>query len=104
MQISNILKVKGCVLEPEELEVLTEECKSYIRDYCHTEPTEEMSFIIADMILALKHNQKEREEGVLTGLTQGDTSFSFASQAAKDHADVLPMFNGRLNRFRKFAK
>ena len=104
MQISNILKVKGCILEPEELEILTEECKMYIREYCHTEPTDEMSFILADMIMALKQSQKEREEGVVTGLTQGDTSFSFAPQAAKGIADVLPMFNGRLNRFRKFAK
>ena len=90
-------------MEPVELEILTEECKMYIRDYCHTEPTDEMSFILADMIMALKQSQKEREEGALTGLTQGDTSFSFAAQTV-GIADVLPMFNGRLNRFRKFAK
>ena len=104
MQINNILKIKGCVLEPEELEILTEECKTYVREYCHTDPTDEMSFILADMIMALKQNQKEQEEGVLTGLTQGDTSFSFAVPEGKNIAEILPMFNGRLNRFRKFAK
>lgn len=104
MQISTILKSKGCVLSDEDLEVRSEECKAFVEAYCHTPATEEMNFIISDMILSILDNEKKNQEGALSGMTQGDTSLSFQAVAPKSTDEVLVLVAPRLNRFRKFSK
>lgn len=104
MQINAILKSKGCNLPEADLEVRTEECKIFIEGYCHTTLTEEMNFIMADMIIALLDNEKKNTEGALASMSQGDTSLNFQVNAAKSSDEVLALVAPRLNRFRKFSK
>ena len=101
---------------PPLLSLFLEEAKQAIKNYCNMGNEEEipteLNFIWADLALSLsKTSEKIDTEalapaGALTSISEGDTSYSFASPShtKQDFLDaVLNDYAYQLNKFRKLG-